>query len=132
MKCHGIHIFVFRNKWVKCHESSLYSCLSLDANLSVTGDEDGFVKMWDSREDSGTSVMTYKRFDEYVSSFLKMDDNHLLASSGEGTIQSFDLRTRRPDIQSEVYESELNCMATVRSGTKLCVGSGVGSLYLFK
>ena len=65
-------------------------------------------------------------------SFLKMDDNHLLASSGEGTIQSFDLRTRRPDIQSEVYESELNCMATVRSRTKLCVGSGVWSLYLFK
>ena len=68
----------------------------------------------------------------YVSSFLKMDDNHLLASSGERTIQSFDLLTKRPDIQSEVYESELNCMATVRSGTKLCVSSGVGSLYLFK
>jgi len=120
-----------KNKWVKCHDSSLYSCLSLDSNLSATGDEDGFVKMWDSRQDSGTSVMTYKRFDEFVSSFLKMDDNHLLASSGEGTIQSFDLRTRRPDIQSEVYESELNCMATVRSGTKLCVGGGAGSLYLF-
>ena len=62
--------------------------------------------------------------------FLKMDDHHLLASSG--TIQTFDLRPRRPDIQSEVYEPELNCMATVRSGIKLCVGSGVGSLYLFK
>ena len=72
--------------------------------------------------------MTYKRFDV----FLMIDDNHLLVSSGEGTIQSFDLRTRRPDIQSEVYESELNCISTVRSGTKLCVGSGVGSLYLFK
>ena len=76
--------------------------------------------------------MTYKRFEEFVSSFLKMDDNHLLASSGEGTIQSFDLRTRRPDIQSEVYESELNCMATVRSNTKLVVGSGAGPLYLFR
>ena len=73
----------------------MYSCLSLDPNISVTGYEDGFVKMWDSREDSGTSVMTYKRFDEYVSSFLKMDDNHLLSSSSEGTIQSFDLRTKR-------------------------------------
>ena len=29
-------------------------------------------------------------------------------------------------------ESELDCMATVRSRTKLCVGSGVESLYLFK
>ena len=102
--------------------------------MSMMGDKDGFVKMWDSREDSGTSVMNYKRFDEDVSSFLKMDDNHLLASSDEGTIQSFDFRTKSPDIQPEVYESELNCMATVRSGTntKLCVSSGVGSRHLFK
>lgn len=41
-----------------------------------------------------------------------------------------DLRSRRPDIQSEVYESELNCMATVRSGSSLR-GQRVGSLYLF-
>ena len=62
------------------------------------GDEDGFVNMCDSREDPGTSVINYKRFDEYVSSFLKMDANHLLASSGEGTIQSFDLRTKSPEL----------------------------------
>ena len=120
-----------KDKFVKCHDSALYSCLSLDANISVTGDEDGFVKMWDTRQ-GDTSIMTYKKFDEFVSGFLKIDDNHLIASSGEGTIQSFDLRTKKPDIQSEMYESELNCMATVRSGTKLGVGSGMGSIYLFK
>ena len=42
-----------------------------------------------------------------------MDDHHLLASSGEGTIQTFDLLPRRPDIQTEVYESELDCMVRV-------------------
>ena len=63
---------------------------------------------------------------------LKIDDHHLIASSGEGTIQSFDLRQKRPDIQSEMYESELNCLATVRGGTKLVVGSGAGPLYLFR
>ena len=51
----------------------LYSCISLDPNLSVTGDEDGFVKMLDSREDIGISVMTYEQFDEFVCPFLKMD-----------------------------------------------------------
>ena len=39
--------------------------------------------------------------------------------------------TRHPDRGVRV-ESELDCMATVRSRTKLCVGSGVESLYLFK
>jgi len=120
-----------RSKHVKCHDSSLYSVYSLDENLSVTGDEDGFVKMWDARSPN-SSVMTFKRFDEYVSSFLAVNnDRVLIAGSGEGTIQSFDLRTKKPDVQSEVYEGELNCLGTVRSGTKLVVGSGLGTLYLF-
>jgi hypothetical protein len=38
----------------------------LDTNISVTGDEDEFVKMWDNRL-GDTSVITFKRFDEYVS-----------------------------------------------------------------
>ena len=83
----------------------------------MTGDEDGFVKMWDNKL-GDTSVMTFKRFDGYVSSFLKIDKHHLVAASGEGTIQSFDLRRKKPDIQSEMYNGELNCMGTVRSGTK--------------
>jgi len=119
-----------KNKYVKCHDSALYSVYSLNENVAVTGDEDGFVKMWDDRTPD-TSVMTFKRFEEHVSSFLSMDERILIAASGEGTIQSFDLRTKKPDIQSEVYESEMNCLGTVRSGTKLVVGSGEGKLYLF-
>ena len=34
-------------------------------------------------------------------------------------------------LQSEVYSSELNCLSTVREGTKLVVGSGEGALYIF-
>ena len=67
-----------------------------------------------------------------MSSFHKIDSMHLIAASGEGTIQSFDLRQKKPDIQSEMYDGELNCMGTVRSGTKLVVGSGTGPLYLFR
>jgi hypothetical protein len=75
--------------------------------------------------------MTFKRFEEFVSSFCKVDDKTLLASSGEGTVQSFDLRYRKPDIQSEVYNSELNCLGTVRGGDKVVAGAGSGNLYLF-
>ena len=31
----------------------------------------------------------------------------------------------------QVYSSELNCLGSVREGTKLVVGSGEGTLYLF-
>ena len=46
-----------RHKYLKCHDSLLYSCASLDTNISVTGDEDGFVNMWDNRL-GDTSVIT--------------------------------------------------------------------------
>ena len=53
----------YKNKYLNCHDSALYICASLDPNISVTGDEDGFVKIWDNRL-GDTSVMTFKRFDE--------------------------------------------------------------------
>jgi len=48
-----------KNKYL----SPMYSCASLNSNISVTGDEDRFVKMWDNRQ-GDTSIMTFKRFDE--------------------------------------------------------------------
>ena len=63
---------------------------------------------------------------------MKIDDHHLIAASGECTIQSFDLRHKKPDIQSEMYDGELSFVGTVSSGTKLVVGSGTGPLYLFR
>ena len=42
------------------------------------------------------------------------------------------MRHKKPDIKSEMYDWELKCMGTVRSGTKLVVDSGTGPLYLFR
>ena len=44
-----INIGICRTKYVKCHDSPLYSCASLEPNISVTGDEDRFVEMWYDR-----------------------------------------------------------------------------------
>ncbi|KAJ9581790.1 hypothetical protein L9F63_003859 [Diploptera punctata] len=56
---------------------------------------------------------------------------YLVCSSGEGNITSFNLTSRRLHIQSEEYEHELTCMATIKNETKLLVGSSNGILYLF-
>ena len=92
-----------RCKYLKCHDSALYSVACIDPNTAVTGDEDGFVKMWvvfiygsktttcawlkpqlaylipkilnlrwDLRSSESNSIMTFKRFDEFVSSFCKV------------------------------------------------------------
>ena len=76
--------------------------------------------------------MTFKRFDKYVSSFLNKYEHHLIGASRGGTIQSFEPRHKKPDIQSEMYDGELNCMGAIRSGTKLVAGTGTGPLYLFR
>jgi WD40 repeat protein len=48
-----------------------------------------------------------------------------------GTIQSFNLRGKRPDTQSEVYGGEMNCLALVHHDSKLVVGCGDSRLYMF-
>ena len=72
-------LILCRHKNVKCLDSPLYSCLSLGNNVSVTGDDDGIVKMWDYRK-GDISIMTFKSFGEFVSLFLKIDEHYLIAS----------------------------------------------------
>lgn len=111
------------------HPSSLYSMCSLEHG-AASGDEDGCVKIWDFREKK--SVLTSKRFNEFVSSIYYQDTKRrLIAASGEGTIQTWDLRMNKADTQSELYNSELNCIASVKDDDKLVVGSSNGKLYIF-
>ena len=128
---------------------------------------------WDMRSSESNSIMTFKRFDEFVSSFckvskwnkvkcwgfeidmcnranvystemcskwnvkwaetcnelsLQVDDKTLLASSGEGTVQSFDLRYRKPDIQSEVISFLWYCVQWVGMVAPYIVGRQITRL----
>ena len=90
----------------------------------MTGDEDGFVKMWDNRQ-GDTSIMTFKRFNEFVSSSLKMDEHHLITASGDLR----DLRQKKPDIQSEMHD-ELR--GDRQEWDQAGGGQGIGPLYLLR
>ena len=48
-----------------------------------------------------------------------------------GTIQSFNIRGKKADAQSEVYEGEMNCLGVVHHDAKLVAGCGDGRLYMF-
>ena len=58
----------------------------------------------------------------------QVDDKTLLASSGEGTVQSFDLRYRKPDIQSEVISSLRYCVQWVGMVAPYIVGRQITRL----
>ena len=122
---------------MKSHNAALYKVKSMTENLIATGDEDGTVKLWDNRKNPDSqyaAVMESKQFDEHVNDIFfdsSIDEKTLIASSGEGTIQSFNIRGKRPDVQSEVYEGELSGMGAVLRNSKLVVGCGDGRLYMF-
>ena len=129
-------------KAIKCHSSPLYKVKPMTEHLFATGDEDGTVKLWDSRQNptndkngSFGQVMEAKPFEEFVSDIFfnpNLDEGRrMVVSSGEGTLQSFNVRGKRPDIQSEQYNSELTSLACVHRDSKLVAGSGDGKLYMF-
>ncbi|KAK2712569.1 WD repeat-containing protein 55 homolog [Artemia franciscana] len=116
----------------EAHESSIYCIKSINENMFASGDDDGFIKLWDVREKSFKAVCEWKDMDEFVTCIaVDEDERTLLATSGEGTLTAFNLRQRKMKMQSEVYESEMNSVAFVREGSKVLAGSGNGMISIF-
>jgi WD40 repeat protein len=68
-----------------------------------------------------------------VSSFYVQgsQQQRLIASSGEGTLQTWDLRMNKAEMQSEVYACELNTISAVNEDEKVVVGGSNGIIYIF-
>jgi len=129
-------------KAIKSHSSPIYKVKPMTEHLFASGDEDGTVKLWDARQrtyersaECYGQVMEAKPFEEFVSDIYfnpEIDEGRkMVVSSGEGTLQSFNVRGKRPDLQSEQYNSELTSLACVHRNSKLVAGSGDGKLYMF-
>ncbi|XP_063239786.1 WD repeat-containing protein 55 homolog [Bacillus rossius redtenbacheri] len=112
------------------HEAGVYSLLVVDRNMFTSGDEAGTVKLWDLRKPG--AVFSLKEMDDYVSKMVTTDSRrHVVCSSGEGTLTSINLSSRKLHMQSEMYDAELTSLALLRSDTKVVVSSSKGTLFLF-
>ena len=107
----------FKNvlKVTDAHDAALYKIKPINENLLVTGDENGTVKLWDKRHSSNMtkSVMEdSESLDDAITDFFhtNQDPNYLIASSAEGLIQGYNLAGKKADVQSEIYEGEMNTM----------------------
>ncbi|XP_033741992.1 WD repeat-containing protein 55-like [Pecten maximus] len=131
----SIHIVDMNNgalkrKIKKAHESPIYSMLVTGENFLATGDDDGNLKVWDLRTNS--AEMEVKHNEEFISDMV-IDDQHkvLIATSGDGTLTAFNIRRKRMDIQSELFDSELLSLTRLKEKGKVVCGTGEGVLNIF-
>ncbi|XP_076048594.1 WD repeat-containing protein 55 isoform X1 [Oratosquilla oratoria] len=112
------------------HDAAIYSFYPVSEYLCATGDDDGTVKIWDYRR--STAVFSYKCGEQTVMSMTSDENNtSLVAAVSDGSIAAFNIKARKLEMQSEMYKSELTSLCLVRGDTRLVVGSGEGTLYIF-
>ncbi|PSN32343.1 hypothetical protein C0J52_26806 [Blattella germanica] len=121
---------LFKNVYDNAHEDAINCLLIFNDNMLATGDDNGIVKLWDTRKKD--AVCSFKEVENYVHSMVTTEEQKFLVyTSGDGTLTSVDLNTRKLHIQSESYEHELTSLATMKNETKLLVSSSNGINYIF-
>jgi len=116
-------------KQLKAHESAISAMLLNSINSSFyTGDDDGVVKIWDTR--SKQSVGKIEENSDFISEFV-YHDNLLLAASGDGTLSVYDVRKSTLKVQTEPHDDEFLSLAVVKNGKKVVCGTQAGNLNIF-
>lgn len=114
------------------HEQPVSTMSVFSEHLFVSGDDDGTVKLWDTRDNSTNPVLSLKEVDDYITCILTNDAKRvILATSGDGFLTALNIAARKLETQSEPYDEELTCMGLFRNDSKLVVGTSKGRLYSF-
>lgn len=99
-------------------------------NMVVTGDDEGYVKVWDLRQSK--KAMQYRAHEDYITdTACREGRNMLLASSADGHMSAFDLRHQKEKI-SELQEDELLSMALMKDSEVIALGTMEGEILFFK
>lgn len=112
-------------------ESPSYCVSVINHNLIAAGDDDGTLKVWDVRK--GTEpIIEEDRCHDFISCIAV--DKHgkfLFATSGDGTMSTFNIKRRKFIVQSENTEYDMSCVGVVKNNKKVIVGTSEGLLLFF-
>ncbi|CRK86552.1 CLUMA_CG000142, isoform A [Clunio marinus] len=118
--------------WDKAHDEPIYTLTVLDENLIATGDDDGTVRLWDTRIRESSPTFSLKEVEDYISCIITNNQKKLLVClSGDGYVTALNIGSKKMFVQSEPYEEELTCGGIFRNESKLVVGSSKGNFYTF-
>ena len=116
----------------KAHEHSISRVKLTMPNLLATGDDEGVVKIWDTR--TPQPLRQYTHHFDYISDFYYEDaERKLLTTSADGTLSVIDVRSNKaePVGHSEDQEDELLSIAPLAGTSKYAVGTQLGVLSIF-
>ncbi|KIM27924.1 hypothetical protein M408DRAFT_329837 [Serendipita vermifera MAFF 305830] len=120
------------------HETAISRIITLGSNMNMfaSGDDNGVIKIWDSRSPASdaSAIRTLSHHTDYISDFAWLSGKrHLVATSGDGTLSVIDVRSNKtkPFAQSEDQEDELLSVVPIKGGAKLVIGTQLGPLSIF-
>ncbi|CAN6339981.1 unnamed protein product [Urochloa humidicola] len=112
------------------HENGINRLVCLTETTVATGDDEGCIKVWDTRERSCCN--TFHVHEDYISDMTYVaDSNQILATSGDGTLSVNSLRRNKVKSQSEFSEDELLSLVVMKNGKKVVCGTPSGALLLY-
>ncbi|KAF7134385.1 hypothetical protein RHSIM_Rhsim08G0026000 [Rhododendron simsii] len=104
--------------------------INLTDSTIASGDDQGCVKVWDTRQ--RTCCSSFHAHEEYISDMtFATDSMRLLATSGDGTLSVCNLRSSKLQTRSEFSEDELLSVVIMKNGRKVICGSQNGTLLLY-
>ncbi|XP_039264760.1 WD repeat-containing protein 55-like [Styela clava] len=112
-------------------ESPSYCISVINHNLVASGDDDGTLKVWDIRKGSDP-IIEEDRCHDFISCIAV--DKHgkfLFATSGDGTMSTFNIKRRKFIVQSENTEYDMSCVGVIKDNKKVIVGTSEGLLLFF-
>ncbi|KAF1318667.1 Transducin family protein wd-40 repeat family protein, partial [Globisporangium splendens] len=102
----------------------------LSANVFSSGDDQGCVKIWDTRQHR--CLAEFKEHTDFISGFATNPaGDHLLATSGDGRLSVYDLRKNVLAGKSDELDDELLSVSVIKNGKKVVCGSQDGVLVIF-
>ncbi|CAL0331652.1 unnamed protein product [Lupinus luteus] len=112
------------------HDAAVNRLINLTESTVASGDDEGCIKVWDTRERSCSN--SFDVHEDYISDItFSSDAMKILATSGDGTLSVCNLRRNKVQAQSEFSEDELLSVVIMKNGRKVVCGSQTGILLLY-
>ncbi|KAH7648516.1 hypothetical protein FG379_000541 [Cryptosporidium bovis] len=110
----------------------------INNNIIVSGNDDGYIEIWDLREKSSKPFSKFRDYEECVNDLYHCGSkNSLVAISGD-TLGIYDTRSivskKNKDhliALSDPQEENITCTKPIRNNTKLVCGTDEGNLLFF-